>query len=46
MVALACNLDLFGSRFLAGQAAKLVAGLRHASAWEVRAFGLLIDGHH
>jgi hypothetical protein len=46
VVALACNLDLFGSRFLAGLTAVLVASLRRAPAWQVRALALLIGRHH
>jgi hypothetical protein len=45
MVALARDLNFAGPRFLARLTAVLVAILRHASAWQVRAL-LLLVGHH
>lgn len=46
VVALARNLDLLGSRFLARLTAVLVASLRQTPAWKVCAFALLICRHH
>ena len=45
MVALACDLDLFGSCFLTGLTAVFVAGLHKASAWQVSTL-VLGGGHH
>jgi hypothetical protein len=46
MAALARNLDVLGSRFLAGLAAVFVASLHQAPAWQVRTLILLICRHH
>jgi hypothetical protein len=45
MVALACDLDLFGSCFLTGLTAVFVAGLHKAPAWQVSTL-VLGGGHH
>jgi hypothetical protein len=45
VVALAGDLDFVGSSFLAGLTAVLVAGLRHATAWQVRTFILFVGCH-
>jgi len=46
MVALACDLDLFGSCFLTGLTAVFVAGLHKASARQVSTLVLVIGGRH
>jgi hypothetical protein len=45
MIALACNLDLFRSRILAGFAAVSFARLHRALAWQVRTLGLFNRRH-
>jgi hypothetical protein len=46
MVTLARNLDVLGSRFLAGLTAVFIAGLREAPARKVGTFFLLVRCHH
>jgi hypothetical protein len=46
MVTLARNLYVLGSRIFAGLTAVLVAILRHASAWQVRALLRFVACHH
>lgn len=46
MVALARNLNFFGSRFLTGLTAVFVARLHQAPAWQVRTLVLFIGRHH
>ncbi len=46
MIALARNLDLFGTCFLAGWTAAFIARLHRAPAWQMRALVLLIGRHH
>jgi hypothetical protein len=46
MVALASDFDFPRSRLLARLTAVLVAILRHASTWQVRALLLFIARHH
>jgi hypothetical protein len=46
MVALARDLNIFGSGLLASLTAEFVASLHHAPAWEVPALCLLDWRHH
>jgi hypothetical protein len=46
MVALASDFDVLGPGFLTRLTAVLVAILRHASTWQVRALCLFIGRHH
>jgi hypothetical protein len=45
VAALAGDLDFLGSRFLTGLTAVFLPGSYHATAWQMRAFDLLIGRH-